>query len=457
MDEQAPLSFVKKNAGPARGLAHFRLEWDDALHDTVGGRDTCRNGGSGITEECPAVGRIRHLGSRFDVANDPEGGLPVTPQPEIVGLAGGFGWLLTLDDGAPHTLNISQIEVMPNTPLLLSVAYPTGTSFTIKAKAVDWCSESCTTSCEELFSRVSSVQKVRHSNGNVYHFDDATGLLTLRVIMYPAAYTGEPHWKLYNFDDVGSDGEYALKRFERNGILLPHMGYPQAHIEIAADCARNGAYCASAAPATSGYDDVCSNGFDQVSYDLCCDAANNCQEMGLLSPTMSPTISAAPTAYDPELVENGDFEDSVFCPWSPVGCTLDAISDYLLVTERTNTWSGPRLDVTERIHVGSTYNFQARIKFPSGDTENSISIKIQVAYTDSAFGYSYLYVAGSSTVNIGEWTSLTSSFDMNASKLKSLDVAKFTLYIETPPVNGVSSTWDFLVDSISMVDINSVS
>ena len=85
IDEQGPLSFIKKNAGPARGLAHIRLDWDESLHSTVGGSNTCRNGGSGITQDCPAIGHIRHLGSRFDSTNDPENGLPITLQPEIVG------------------------------------------------------------------------------------------------------------------------------------------------------------------------------------------------------------------------------------------------------------------------------------------------------------------------------------------------------------------------------------
>ena len=81
MDEQGPLSFIKKNNGPTRGLGHIRLEWDSDLHGQVGDSDNCRNGGSGITQDCPAIGYIRHLGSRF--ANDP--GLPITIQPEIVG------------------------------------------------------------------------------------------------------------------------------------------------------------------------------------------------------------------------------------------------------------------------------------------------------------------------------------------------------------------------------------
>jgi hypothetical protein len=302
MDEQGPVSLINKNAGPARGFAHIRLDWDEVLHDTVGD-STCMNGGSGITQDCPAIGHVRHLGTRFNSANDPEGGLPITAQPEIVGLAGGFGWLLSLDGGAPHTLKISQIEVMPNTPLLLSIAYPPETTFTIEAKAASWCLESCTRSCTEKFTPVDTVQEVRYSDGNVYHFDKSTGLLTIRVIMFPHYQTGEPDWKLYNFDDVDSDGNFELRRFERDGILLPMKAW-KANIEIGADCARNGVYCATAPPVTSDYDDICDPGFTQKSYDRCCDASNNCQDMGLLVPTSAPTVTPAPTTRNPEFCTN---------------------------------------------------------------------------------------------------------------------------------------------------------
>ena len=116
-DEQAPLEFIKKNDGPARGLAHIRLEWDDALHDTVGG-SACVNGRTfdgdvDLGPACDAVGRIRHVGPMFDSSSDPVGGLPITANPNVAGLAGGYGWLLSLDQGAPNTLKIMQVEADP--------------------------------------------------------------------------------------------------------------------------------------------------------------------------------------------------------------------------------------------------------------------------------------------------------------------------------------------------------
>ena len=67
--------------GPERGLAHVYIEWDSALHDQVGG-NLC---GNGSTVDCPKVGLLRHKGSKF------ADGLPVTPNGDCVGPAGGFG------------------------------------------------------------------------------------------------------------------------------------------------------------------------------------------------------------------------------------------------------------------------------------------------------------------------------------------------------------------------------
>ena len=64
---------------------------------------------------------------------------------------------------------------------------------------------------------------------------------------------------------------------------------------------------------------------------------------------------------------------------------------------------------------------------------------------------SYLWVAGSYEIPNAQTVTLTSTFDMDASRLKSLDVKSIVLYFQTPPQNGQSFTWDFEVDNISMI------
>lgn len=268
-DPQGPLEFIKQKNGPNRGLGHIRLSWDSALHNTVG-RSSCQNGQGA---PCPALGRVRHYGPMFDTDADPLGGLPVTANPDIAGPVGGFGWLLQLDGGAPHTLSMSAIEVLPNTPLLLGIAYPKGTSFTITANAA-YCSPSVKHSCVETFKPVGSVSQVRASNGNTYHFDSNSGLLTIRVVMFPKAFTGAPNWQLWDFKTSGkwgSNGDFALDRFERSDVLLP-IAADGPTLKIAADCNRQGAFCRATPPAVNPV--VCSAGFEQVAYDKCCRASN---------------------------------------------------------------------------------------------------------------------------------------------------------------------------------------
>ena len=112
MDPEGPLTFIKVNNGPERGLGHLRFRFDDSIHDSVG-VSSCMNGlkgtaGNNTHSLCPTLGRIRHMGTRFDLDNDPSGGLPVTPNTEVAGPVGGFGWMMEIDSGSPKSLTIGQ-------------------------------------------------------------------------------------------------------------------------------------------------------------------------------------------------------------------------------------------------------------------------------------------------------------------------------------------------------------
>ena len=452
-DVQAPLYFIQKNNGPARGLAHIHLSWDESLHSTVD-ITSCGNGG-GILD-CLAVGRIRHLGSKFNSLNDPQGGLPITANADMAGLVGGYGWLLKLNEGAPHTLNITQIEVMPETPLILSVAYPLGTNFTIKARAF-YCVPSCNKACEESFSRVDTLEEVRKSEGNVYYFDEFTGLLSLRVIMFPAFFTGLPSWKLWDFTDIGHDGSgFALNRFERDGVLLPKMGWTQ-RIEIAADCTRSGAYCEGVVSPSDAFDNVCSSeDFVQHSYDRCChvDNESNCEYAYSRSdaPTTAPTNSVSPTLYVGNIIENGDFEEgSTLCPWVKKGTsmaelhTVDAFqgSQAALISQRTQPWAGLLQDITEKFKFNVTYSFKAAAKILSDDG-TYLKVAFRVTY-DRPNDPSYLAsVYYSSTFPSNAWTEFETTFIFANTELE--PVVDIVLYFETPS----GRTDDFLVDFVSM-------
>jgi hypothetical protein len=133
--------------------------------------------------------------------------------------------------------------------LLLSIAYPTGTSFKITAYAA-YCSTSQQYSCQESFRAVNSTVAVRKSTGNTCYFSKE-GLLTLRIIQTPQTYVGTPSWFLPKYTDIGKWGNgYAIPRFERGGVLLPGLNYGP-WLDLVANCpasATNSVYCSQMPP-----------------------------------------------------------------------------------------------------------------------------------------------------------------------------------------------------------------
>ena len=234
------------------------MKWDSALHESVG-KTQC---GNEPFIPCTYVGRIKHLGGMYAA----DAGLPVTANADIVGPVGGFGWKIELGRGAPKSITISKVEVDPANPLLVSIAYPPGTSFKISAYADPSCDDTATYTCQQNFHRVNSVGAVRKSSGNTY-FVDANGVLTFRVIQNPKMFIGRPNFFLPQYTDPGRDKlGVALERFERYGMRLPKFTYGPK-IVINADCPSTGAYCSVKPPAYMPA--VCPAGYSQIAYDTC--------------------------------------------------------------------------------------------------------------------------------------------------------------------------------------------
>jgi len=264
------LRFIKKDGGPDRSVGHVKFSWSDSLHSQVGST-LCTNTRY-HPKPCPSIGSIRHLGSKFFGGI----GLPVTANPDAVGPIGGFGWYLELDEGAPRNLKLEQIEVEPSSMLLLSIAYPVGTTFTISARQ-KWCSTSSGKyTCREDFQQVPTRDEVRTGPGNGYHVD-ANGVVTFRVFQQALRFTGNPDFLVPTYDTAprpGYDHDVAVPRFERGGVLLPEPSYRDGtYIELIADCPGTGDYCEGTV--ISDYNpDVCPNGYEQVGYDKCCDLSS---------------------------------------------------------------------------------------------------------------------------------------------------------------------------------------
>ena len=296
-DQDGPLKFIRTKDGPERGLAHVRVEWDYMLHSKVG-ESVCGNGNS---DPCPAVGYVRHLGPQF--SNDP--GLPITANSDIAGPVGGFGWLLSLKAGAPRRMTFSQVEVAPESPMLISIAYPVGTTFRIRASASPMCLVNNLRArgsfrCNENFRQVSSIQAVRESMGNTYHVS-SEGVLTLRIIQTAADFVGRPEWFLPSWNDTDRSGRYfALDRFERQGVRLLRRSWG-TQLVVEASCPEDkitdwargfwnnllgglldrvtpSSFCLVDRSPPTKVDRVCPDSWQQMSYDKCCDSslADNC-------------------------------------------------------------------------------------------------------------------------------------------------------------------------------------
>jgi hypothetical protein len=194
--------------------------------------------------------------------------MPLTATGKFTGPVGGYGWLLTINAGAPITIRFQNIEVLPNTPMLVTIPYPKGTSFNISAKATGCKTQVGVYTCQAQFYAVTSISQVRNGLGNTYYVD-SNGVLTLRLIQMPENFVGQPNWFLPSLTDPGRDGlPFAFSQFEENGVLLPRQN-TEAYVTVQANCpSSDGVYCSST-PAS--YDpDVCPSGYVQTAYDECC-------------------------------------------------------------------------------------------------------------------------------------------------------------------------------------------
>ena len=221
-DPQGPLRFISiqpRTAAPMRGLGHIAMFWDEAKHKEVGGT-TCGNGNE--KRPCTTLGYIRHAGKKF---SGTKVGNPVTARGEIVGAVGGYGWILELNSGAPREIKFNEIEVLPETTLILSIAYPLGTTVAIIVRAADWCWDSITFKCSETFTLAPNLQQVRSGPGNQY-FMDSNGVVTFRIAQHSNSHIGRPNWYIPSLTDLDVNTKiFAVPRFERSGVYLPMSSY----------------------------------------------------------------------------------------------------------------------------------------------------------------------------------------------------------------------------------------
>jgi hypothetical protein len=292
------------------------MHWDDSLHNQVG-NTFCGNSDS-LT--CPTIGFVRHLGHKFSPLVNPESlspGLPITANPDIVGLSGGFGWLLDFDVPAPRSLRLERFEIDPASPLIVSIPYPVGTTFEITANGPSWCGEIFDFKCRLGFTSVTSIDVVRTGRGDGYYVDP-DGILTIRVAELPSDFVGNPDYLIPDWETETRWGtSKTLFRWERDGVRLPRFNFAFLHIQAlcpsdSLSSPKDG-YCSETVK--EDYNpDVCPSGYEQVAYDKCCQISDldvcvfadgslvDLTPPPTASPSLAPTVSptaqpvAAPTA-----------------------------------------------------------------------------------------------------------------------------------------------------------------
>ncbi|ORY37007.1 hypothetical protein BCR33DRAFT_721660 [Rhizoclosmatium globosum] len=129
--------------------------------------------------QLPLIGNS--ICSNGDLSIDCPNGYAFTANTIITGpaVANGVGWFVQYDRGAPISLVISKTQFPdPSNYITLVTPYPPGTTFTITAKAADYC---YTINGYRQTWSLTDFQNEANGLGDVYYFDNVNGLLYLNI------------------------------------------------------------------------------------------------------------------------------------------------------------------------------------------------------------------------------------------------------------------------------------
>lgn len=209
------------DAYPTRAAGELYMTFDEVAQSGVGHSNCGNQWAEADMIPCPALGALSHVGW---LANDSN--MPLTPNGEITGPLGGFGWFASFHGGAARKIQLSRIQVASHSHLMLYFQYPTGTTFEIRS-FWDWCSPSDTVNCHMLFQSAGSFAAVAEAAGDVYHFDGTH--LALRV-------TQMDGWdRALGFVGSWPSQPPTIAGFSRDGITIDSVGW-NYKIEIVATC-----------------------------------------------------------------------------------------------------------------------------------------------------------------------------------------------------------------------------
>ncbi len=159
----------------------------------------------------------------------------------------------------------------------------------------------------------------------------------------------------------------------------------------------------------------------------------------------SLTMAAAPAHAADVVVVASDFEDG-FAPWTGRGSAQLSLSDdartgsqALLVSNRSEGWHGPQLDVSTLFTAGE-YHVTGWVKLPAGAAATQLNFGVNQPNTTGEDGWNeYPWVGSRLDVTADAWVQLDGYYTVNAQNPPTV------LYIES-----ASADAEFLVDDIEI-------
>ena len=162
-------------------------------------------------------------------------------------------------------------------------------------------------------------------------------------------------------------------------------------------------------------------------------------------------VEAQPTADQEaermELIVNGGFEDGTE-PWAvQEAATLTPVDEdgntVLLVSDRTNTTSGPKQVLTGQLSQGQKVQVSAKVKYNDGPASKTFNFCIQCG------DWRGIDVVGSVTAQKGQWATITGTYTIpNDADMSYVGCFIETAWTATPdPTNDL---FDFYVDDVSV-------
>ena len=148
-----------------------------------------------------------------------------------------------------------------------------------------------------------------------------------------------------------------------------------------------------------------------------------------------------------ELIVNGGFEDGTE-PWAvQEAATLTPVDEdgntVLLVSDRTNTASGPKQVLTGQLSQGQKVQVSAKVKYNDGPASKTFNFCIQCG------DWRGIDVVGSVTAQKGQWATITGTYTIpNDADMSYVGCFIETAWTATPdPTNDL---FDFYVDDVSV-------